>query len=132
MDELANARGGPIDGLSLEIGRRLDPTQTDRSAFIEWAFRGHPVIATIVTALGGDTSVALLTDHQRFTGDLQVLADAAGSISKHGWALSKYTPLTGCRRALEMKQAGASIDQIDHTLTDAWNKDSGPRPTQSQ
>lgn len=114
--------GELLDAVAVEIGRRLNPTQADTSSFINWAFREHPVITVIVGALGGEASIKVLKEHQQFTDDLRILADAAGSISRHGWALSKYTPLAGCRKALEMVEAGVSDDQIDEVLTAAWNQ----------
>lgn len=109
------------DGLLDEIRGRLSVGATQDIEPIRAFIADHPFLSLIGLLVGGDSAkrlVELVVEEDRH---VRVIAQALQELPGLGWAICSLVPVDAYRELMTTRADGATDEQIDSALDEAWN-----------
>lgn len=109
------------DGLLDEIRGRLSGGATQDIELVRSFIADHPFLSLIALLVGGDSvkrMVELVAEEDRH---VRVIAHALQELPGLGWAISSYVPADAYREIMAARANGATDEDIDSALDEAWN-----------
>jgi hypothetical protein len=126
----AQSPSDEVRRLAHDLSQRMDPNSTATLKSLREFAEVHPILWVLGgltgAVLGGVPFRKVAESLVRFDNSVIALAEATLLFTERGWVISSFVPIDAYREAIGLRRSGASAEEVDDALTDAWNAPGGP------